>query len=127
MTIADYRAAGYELSNQVNSNSLGHAENDVFECYIKPIAGDNALISDFKNEVMALAYCLLLRRNAVKTRFGAESKNNQYGTVLTLENHAINFQIAGICKPIIDKLKATYPSDTTYKIIDIIDCGINIF
>ena len=127
MTISEYRTAGFEISNQVNQKAIDWAEVDVFENYIKPVIGADAEVENFTLEIMGLAYCLILRRNAIKTRYGVERKNNQYGTVLSVENAELNLQIAGICKPIIDKLKSTTTLEPPYKVIDIIDCGIYIF
>ena len=105
MTANDYILAGYEISKQVSEEIITRAENDVMNAYVIPILGAEATFEDNKCDVMGLAYCLMLRRNIVKTRFGAEIKNNQYGTVLQYENGILNQQIAGICQPIFRSLK----------------------
>ena len=124
MTASDYNLSGYEISKQVSDEVITRAENDVLNSYVIPIIGETATIEDYKCEVMALAYCLMLRRNITKTRFGSEIKNNQYGTVMQYENAALNTQIAGICKiaykSLISKTTLEAPFNT---VTDIIDSG----
>ena len=124
MTANDYILAGYEMAKQVSEEVITRAECDVMEAYVIPILGAEATIEENKCDVMALAFCLLLRRNVVKTRFGSEIKNNQYGTVMQYENAALNTQIAGICKPayksLISKTTLEAPFNT---VTDIIDSG----
>jgi len=76
MTAAEYIAAGYELSKNVEQTIIDKAEKDVKECYIYPILGDGADLTNFKAEVMGLAFCMMLRRQANKTRYGVEYKSN---------------------------------------------------
>ena len=104
MTIAEYKAAGYEMANQVSEAAIAKAEKDVFEAYVKPIVGSDANAADFEDEIMALAFCLLLRRNVVKTRFGSEVKTNQYGTVMQFESNVLQSQVVGLCVPAIKSL-----------------------
>ena len=104
MTIAEYKAAGYEMANQVSEAAIAKAEKDVFEAYVKPIVGSDANAADFEDEIMALAFCLLLRRNVVKTRFGSEEKTNQYGTVMQFESNVLQSQVVGLCVPAIKSL-----------------------
>lgn len=106
MTANDYILAGYEMSKQVSEEVITKAERDVMSAYVIPILGAEATIEENKCDVMALAYCLLLRRNVVKTRFGSEIKNNQYGTVMQYESGILNQQIAGICQPVFKSLKS---------------------
>ena len=106
MTANDYILAGYEMSKQVSEEVITKAECDVMSAYVIPILGAEATIEENKCDVMALAYCLLLRRNVVKTRFGSEIKNNQYGTVMQYESGVLNQQIAGICQPVFKSLKS---------------------
>ena len=124
MTASDYNLSGYEISKQVSDEVITRAENDVLNSYVIPIIGQIATIEDYKCEVMALAYCLMLRRNITKTRFGSEIKNNQYGTVKQYENAALNTQIAGICKiaykSLVSKTTLEAPFNT---VTDIIDSG----
>ena len=124
MTASDYNLSGYEISKQVSDEVITRAENDVLNSYVIPIIGETATIEDYKCEVMALAYCLMLRRNITKTRFGSEIKNNQYGTVMQYENVALNTQIAGICKiaykSLVSKTTLEAPFNT---VTDIIDSG----
>ena len=112
MTANDYILAGYEMSKQVSEEVITRAERDVMEAYVIPILGAEATIEENKCDVMALAFCLLLRRNVVKTRFGSEIKNNQYGTVLQYESGVLNQQIAGICQPVFKSLKEKAGTDT---------------
>ena len=112
MTANDYILAGYEMSKQVSEEVITRAERDVMEAYVIPILGAEATIEDNKCDVMALAFCLLLRRNVVKTRFGSEIKNNQYGTVMQYESGVLNQQIAGICQPVFKSLKEKAGADT---------------
>ena len=124
MTASDYNLSGYEISKQVSDEVITRAENDVLNSYVIPIIGETATIEDYKCEVMALAYCLMLRRNITKTRFGSEIKNNQYGTVMQYENASLNTQIAGICKiaykSLVSKTTLEAPFNT---VTDIIDSG----
>ena len=112
MTANDYILAGYEMSKQVSEEVITRAERDVMEAYVIPILGAEATIEENKCDVMALAFCLLLRRNVVKTRFGSEIKNNQYGTVMQYESGVLNQQIAGICQPVFKSLKEKAGADT---------------
>ena len=112
MTANDYILAGYEMSKQVSEEVITRAERDVMEAYVIPILGAEATVEDNKCDVMALAFCLLLRRNVVKTRFGSEIKNNQYGTVMQYESGVLNQQIAGICQPVFKSLKEKAGADT---------------
>lgn len=112
MTANDYILAGYEMSKQVSEEVITRAERDVMEAYVIPILGAEATVEENKCDVMALAFCLLLRRNVVKTRFGSEIKNNQYGTVLQYESGVLNQQIAGICQPVFKSLKSKAGADT---------------
>ena len=112
MTANDYILAGYEMAKQVSEEVITRAERDVMEAYVIPILGAEATIEENKCDVMALAFCLLLRRNVVKTRFGSEIKNNQYGTVMQYESGVLNQQIAGICQPVFKSLKEKAGADT---------------
>jgi hypothetical protein len=124
MTAAEYIAAGYELSKNVEQTIIDKAEKDVKECYIYPILGDDADLTNFKAEVMGLAFCLMLRRQANKTRYGVEVKSNPYGIQANSDN--LMKEISGIALPIINKLKKNSTIDKP-KIKDIIDCGYYIF
>ena len=124
MTASDYNLSGYEISKQVSDEVITRAENDVLNSYVIPIIGETATIEDYKCEVMALAYCLMLRRNITKTRFGSEIKNNQYATVMQYENAALNTQIAGICKIAYKSLVSKTTLEGPFnKVTDIIDSG----
>ena len=112
MTANDYILAGYEMSKQVSEEVITKAERDVMSAYVIPILGAEATVEENKCDVMALAYCLLLRRNVVKTRFGSEIKNNQYGTVMQYESGVLNQQIAGICQPVFKSLKSKAGPET---------------
>jgi len=124
MTAAEYIAAGYELSKNVDQTIIDKAEKDVKECYIYPILGDGADLTNFKAEVMGLAFCMMLRRQANKTRYGVEIKSNPYGIQANSDN--LMKEISGIALPIINKLKKNSTIDKP-KIKDIIDCGYYIF
>lgn len=124
MTAAEYIAAGYELSKNVEQTIIDKAEKDVKECYIYPILGDGADLTNFKAEVMGLAFCMMLRRQANKTRYGVEIKSNPYGIQANSDN--LMKEISGIALPIINKLKKNSTIDKP-KIKDIIDCGYYIF
>lgn len=124
MTAAEYIAAGYELSKNVEQTIIDKAEKDVKECYIYPILGDDADLTNFKNQVMGLAFCMMLRRQANKTRYGVEIKSNPYGIQANSDN--LMKEISGIALPIINKLKQ-FAGVKNPKIKDIIDCGYYIF
>ena len=124
MTVQEYITAGFEISAQIKQTAITRAENDVINSYIIPIIGADYVAADLKNEIMTLAFCLLLRRNVVKTRFGAEQKNNQYATVMNVESKELNNQIAGYAMPVIQSLIESTESKTKPKTVrDIIDCG----
>lgn len=124
MTASDYILEGYEISKQISEDVLNKAEADVFKAYVIPILGDTTTIEENKCDVLALAYCLMLRRNIIKTRFGSEIKNNQYGTVMQQENAMLNSQITGICNIALKSLKDKSSLEAPYNsVIDIIDCG----
>ena len=124
MTVQEYITAGFEISAQIKQAAITRAENDVINSYIIPIIGDDYVADDLKNEIMTLTFCLLLRRNVVKTRFGAEQKSNQYATVMTVESKELNNQIAGYAMPVIQSLIESTESKTKPKTVrDIIDCG----
>lgn len=123
MIATDYIAAGYELSKNIDQTIINKAENDVKECYIYPILGDSVDLTNFKNEIMGLAFCLMLRRQANKTRYGTEIKSNPYGIQVNSDN--LIKEISGIAIPIINKLKKIANINKP-KIKDIIDCGYYI-
>ena len=124
MTVNEYISAGYSLSAQVTQTAINLAEEDVFENYVKPIIGNDADEDDFKSEIMALAFCLLLRRNVVKTRFGSEAKNNQYATVFNFESGVLQSQIHGHCAQAYKSLKAKSTLTPPFtSVTDIIDSG----
>ena len=124
MTVQEYITAGFEISAQIKQAAITRAENDVINSYIIPIIGSDYVADDLKNEIMTLTFCLLLRRNVVKTRFGAEQKSNQYATVMTVESKELNNQIAGYAMPVIQSLIESTESKTKPKTVrDIIDCG----
>ena len=124
MTANDYILSGYEISKQVTEEVITRAESDVMTAYVLPIIGSDAKKEDYKCEVMALAYCLLLRRNIVKTRFGSEVKINQYGTVMQQENAMLNSQICGMCNIAISGLKEkTLSTENFNRVKDIIEFG----
>ncbi len=124
MTAAEYIAAGYELSKNVDQTIIDKAEKDVKECYIYPILGNEADLTNFKNHVMGLAFCMMLRRQANKTRYGVEIKSNPYGIQANSDN--LIKEISGIALPIINELKQ-FAGVKNPKIKDIIDCGYYIF
>ena len=124
MTVQEYITAGFEISAQIKQAAIARAENDVINSYIIPIVGADYNADDLKNEIMTLTFCLLLRRNVVKTRFGAEQKNNQYATVMTVESKELNNQIAGYAMPVITSLVESTETKLKPKTVrDIIDCG----
>ena len=127
MTASDYKLAGYEVGNQISDSVILSAENDVMAAYVRPICGSDATIEDYSNEVMGLAFCLMLRRSAIKTRFGAEIKNTNFGAQLLHESATLANQIAGICSLQISSLKSKTTLEAPYLVKDIIDCGYYIY
>ena len=127
MTASDYKLAGYEVGNQLSDSVILAAENDVMTAYVKPICGVDATIEDYKDEVMGLAFCLMLRRSAIKTRFGAEIKNTNFGSQLLHDSATMMTQIAGICSIQINSLKSKTTLEQPYLVKDIIDCGYYIY
>lgn len=127
MTASDYKLAGYEVGNQLSDGVILSCENDVMSAYVKPICGNDAKIDDYKDEVMGLAFCLMLRRSAIKTRFSAEIKNTNYGSQLLHDSATMMAQIAGICSIQINSLKNKTTLEAPYLVKDIIDCGYYIY
>ena len=124
MTVNEYISAGFNLSTQISQQVITAAEVDVFDAYVKPIIGAEADKDDFKSEIMALAFCLMLRRNVVKTRFGSETKNNQYATVMQFESGQLQNQIYGHCQPAYKSLKSRSTlTEPCTSVTDIIDSG----
>ena len=126
MTIEQYIGKGLELSKQVANEIINKAEQDVFRAYVKPLVGDDADFNDYTDEIMDLAYCLLLRRNIIKTRFGAEIKSTQYGSQIANDNNTMMLQIAGICSLAVKSLKEKTTKSEPYLVTDIIDSGYYI-
>lgn len=127
MTANDYKLAGYEVGNQLSDAVILAAESDVMTAYVKPICGSDATAEDYKYEVMGLAFCLMLRRSAIKTRFSAEIKNTNFGSQLLHESATLMAQIAGICSIQINSLKSKTTLEAPYLVKDIIDCGYYIY
>ena len=127
MTASDYKLAGYEVGNQLSDSVILASENDVMTAYVKPICGADAKIEDFKDEVMGLAFCLMLRRSAIKTRFSADIKNTNFGSQLLHDSATMMTQIAGICSIQINSLKSKTTLESPYLVKDIIDCGYYIY
>lgn len=127
MTASDYKLAGYEVGNQLSDGVILSSENDVMAAYVKPICGADAKIEDYKDEVMGLAFCLMLRRSAIKTRLGAEIKNTNFGSQLLHDSATMMAQIAGICSIQINSLKSKTTLEAPYLVKDIIDCGYYIY
>lgn len=127
MTASDYKLAGYEVGNQLSDGVILSCENDVMAAYVKPICGSDAKVEDYKDEVMGLAFCLMLRRSAIKTRFSAEIKNTNFGSQLLHDSATMMAQIAGICSIQINSLKSKTTLEAPYLVKDIIDCGYYIY
>lgn len=121
MTPNEYKNAGFELSNYVTQSIIDRSEADVKIHYIDKIIGDAEI--EFESELMALSFCLMLRRNVTKTRFSAEKKTNQYATVLAFENSELQTFITNTALPAIASLKAKANITETVEISDIINCG----
>ena len=121
MTANEYKNAGFELSNYVTQALIDKAEADVKTHYIDVIIGDAAV--EYESELMALAYCLMLRRNVTKTRFSAEKKNNQYATVLAFESAELQAFICNTALPAIKSLETKAGVSRSGEITDIINCG----
>ena len=121
MTANEYKNAGFELSQYVTQALIDKAESDVKTHYIDVIGGGAEI--DYESELMALAFCLMLRRNVTKTRFGADKKNNQYATVLAYENAELQAFICNTALPAIKSLEAKSGVERSGAITDIINCG----
>ena len=100
---------------------LQQTEADVKTHYIDVISGGAEI--DYESELMALAFCLMLRRNVTKTRFGADKKNNQYATVLAYENAELQAFICNTALPAIKSLETKVGVERSGAITDIINCG----
>lgn len=121
MTPTEYKNSGFELSQYITQGIIDRAEADVKSHYIDVIVGDADV--DYTNELMALAFCLMLRRNVTKTRFSAEKKNNQYATVLAFENSELQSFISNTALPAIKSLETKAGVERSGAISDIINCG----
>ena len=121
MTANEYKNAGFELSNYVTQALIDKAEADVKTHYIDVIIGDAEI--EYESELMALAFCLMLRRNVTKTRFSAEKKNNQYATVLAFESAELQSFISNTALPAIRSLETKAGVSRSGTITDIINCG----
>ena len=126
MTPADYRTAGLEIANTVSQTMINKAEADVFTAYVQGAFGDSVLASDYPEEIMILAYCLLMRRNLVKTRFGAEQKQSQYSINAdadSVTNMVFNLGYTVVRKMMTDSTLESEEIDIT----DIANIGIYTF
>ena len=121
MTANEYKNAGFELSNYVTQALIDKAEADVKTHYIDVIIGDAEI--EYESELMALAFCLMLRRNVTKTRFSAEKKNNQYGTVMAFESSELQAFITNTALPAIRSLETKAVVARSGEVMDIINCG----
>jgi len=79
MNVADYRAAGYGLSQLIDQAAVTRAEKDVVAAYIVPLVGDVPTQEEIEAEplktaVMSLAFLLVQLRTIVATRAGAKTK-----------------------------------------------------
>ena len=105
---------------------IDRAEAEVLDAYIKPLMGADAEATDYVNEIMTLAYCLLLRRNIVKTRFGAEKKKDTFGQQIDTTDDELNSMIANLAFMTINTLKANATQEQPYKVKDIANIGYYI-
>lgn len=126
MLISEYIQAGFELSKQYDQTKVDRAEADVTTNYIIPICGEYDE-EQHANELMALAFCLTLRRNVFKTRTGSEMKSNDFATVLNFEAGELNRYISVTAMNAIRSLMVKAGiTDKVTTITDIIDCGYYI-
>lgn len=121
MTANEYKNAGFELSQNVNQTFIDRCEADVKSSYIDVIIGTAEI--EYEAELMALAFCLMLRRNVTKTRFSTEKKTNQYGTILAFESLEIQNFIQNTALPAIKSLETKAGITRSGEISDIINCG----
>ena len=121
MTANEYKNAGFELSNYVTQALIDRCEADVKSSYIDVIIGTAEI--EYEAELMALSFCLMLRRNVTKTRFSTEKKTNQYGTVLAFESLEIQNFIQNTALPAIKSLETKAGVARSGEVNDIINCG----
>lgn len=124
MTAQDYVDAGYELSKNIEQKIIDKAEADVIQAYVVPILGSDET-EEIEAEVMALAYCLMLRRTANKTRYGTEQKSNPYG--IQANNANLMMEIQGHAFPAIKSLREKEGAIEFPNVVDIIGFGYYIF
>lgn len=77
MTIAEYQAAGYAVSNHVRQEQVSKIEADVTQAYITPIQGNASgedVTAAVKAATMELTFFGLLRAEMQATRIGAKVK-----------------------------------------------------
>lgn len=87
MSVEEYRAAGYDMSANMESAKVARAEYLCTLAYIRPILGDEVDATEpnvgYRECLMSLAYLYLLRNNAKLTRAGAKVKITDVSQVAT--------------------------------------------
>ena len=79
LTPAIFTAKGYQISNTFDQPLIDRCVKDIIAGYIAPILPTYAEDDeDVLTAVYCLTYILLLSRNAVKTRYGAKTKEVEY-------------------------------------------------
>lgn len=77
MTVNEYFAKGYRVSQQLAQQEIDRAEREVKEAYIAKVSPNYSdTDADVKEAVMQLAVILLLQRHAVATRSGGKNKQS---------------------------------------------------
>lgn len=75
MTIQDFIDNGYRVSQHLDTKEVDAAIKDARLCYADRVASNLDLTdTDYAAAVMAVAFVLLVRRNAVATRAGGKEK-----------------------------------------------------
>ena len=79
MVAADYKAAGYRLSQLIDQAEVTRAEKDVVAAYIVPLIGhiptdQEKAAEPLKTAIMSLSFLLIQQRSATATRAGAKTK-----------------------------------------------------
>lgn len=121
MTVDQYIEEGFEISKQVTQEVIDRAESDILNAYYLPIMGDDTNAERDRAEIMALTFCLLLRRTVQKTRFGAEQKRNQFGSYPGADGRDSERHIASVASVAINSLRAKTTKTEVTSVIDIID------
>lgn len=117
MTAQEYRAAGYEVSMQIDTAVIQRAENEVRAAYIAPITSKGDDVAEVKQAVMSLAFLRMCQQRFFATRSGGKTKTNEFGQ--DFDAWAKVQEMAGVCDMHIKAVRALDGSKQDAKVADI--------